>query len=63
MLFDKYLGEYNPYLRDTRLFDTTNTRRVLQDKNVSCPFLDYPLFEQTMQYALATQWGKKLKLG
>jgi thioester reductase-like protein len=61
-LFDKYLGEYNPYLRDTRLFDTSNTLRALQGTGVKCPYVDYPVFEQTMQYALATQWGKMLKL-
>ena len=61
-LFDKYLGEYNPYLRDTRRFDAGNTLRVLEGTDVSCPYVDYRIFEQTMQYAFTTQWGKMLKL-
>ena len=40
-LFDKYLGEYNPYLRDTRSFDAGNTLWVLEGTDVSCPYVDY----------------------
>ncbi len=59
-LLDKYLGEYNPYLRDERVFNMHTARRCLEKEEIRCPDMNYPQFENVMQYALQTNWGKQI---
>lgn len=54
--FDKELEVYRPYLRDTRLFDTTRADRVLEAAGVHCPPFDFELFRRCIDYALACDW-------
>jgi nucleoside-diphosphate-sugar epimerase len=54
--FEKDLEIYRPYLRDTRLFDTTRADRVLEAAGVCCPPFDYELFRRCIDYALACDW-------
>jgi len=59
-LFYSYLGEYNQYLTDDRVFDTSQTDHLLQPSDIHCPSLDYRLFKTIMDYAMETNWGKTI---
>ncbi len=61
-LFYSYLGEYNHYLTDDRIFDTSQTDQLLQSLNIHCPHFDYPLYKKIVDYAMETNWGKTILL-
>lgn len=61
-LFHSYLGEYNHYLTDDRIFDTSKTDQLLQSSDIHCPHFDYPLYKKIIDYAIKTNWGKALSL-
>jgi hypothetical protein len=47
-------------MRDTRIFDTTKSRPILEPKGVVCPEFDYDIFTRCMAYAVETDWGLRL---
>jgi nucleoside-diphosphate-sugar epimerase len=57
---DDYLDIYGPYMRDMRIFGTEKTDAILSRKGVTCPELDYDIFERCMRYAVQVDWGNKL---
>jgi nucleoside-diphosphate-sugar epimerase len=60
VLFNSYLDIYQPYLRDTRQFDSSKTGVILKKRNISCPDFDFEVFTRCMEYASEAEWGKKL---
>jgi nucleoside-diphosphate-sugar epimerase len=60
VLFNSYLDVYQPYLRDTRQFDSKKTEVILKKQNISCPDFNFEVFTRCMEYALLVDWGKKL---
>ncbi|NQT74427.1 MAG: SDR family oxidoreductase [Chloroflexi bacterium] len=55
-----YLDIYSPYMRDMRIFGTEKVDAILSRKGVTCPKLDYDIFERCMRYAVQADWGNKL---
>ena len=60
ILFNRYLEIYQPYLRDTRRFDSRKSEAILEKRDIACPDFDFEVFSRCMAYALAVDWGKKL---
>ena len=56
VLFNSYLDVYQPYLRDTRQFDSKKTDTILKKRNISCPDFDFEVFTRCMEYALSVEW-------
>jgi hypothetical protein len=56
VLFNRYLDIYQPYLRDTRQFNSKKTDAILKKRNISCPDFDFKVFTRCMEYALAVEW-------
>jgi len=59
LVFDSYLQVYDPYLRDTRMFDDRKAQAILARKGVVCPDFNFELFSRCASYAVACDWGKK----
>ena len=59
-LIDSYLGVYGPYFHDDRQFDTTKAERTLSKRNIACPAFDYAVFAKCVDYAIQSEWGKRL---
>jgi nucleoside-diphosphate-sugar epimerase len=59
VLFNSYLDVYQPYLRDTRQFDSKKTETILKKRNMSCPDFNFEVFTRCMEYALEVDWGKR----
>ena len=59
-LMDRYLDIYRPYMVDTRVFSQEKTEPILRSDGIVCPDLDYERFARCMQYAVDTDWGRKL---
>jgi len=59
ILFDSYLEAYKPYIRDSRIFASTNAEAILQKRQIVCPDLDFDVFSRCMRYAVAAGWGAK----
>jgi nucleoside-diphosphate-sugar epimerase len=59
-LYDHSIEAYRPYMRDTRIFDTSNSRPILERKGLACPELDYDVFARCMSYAVEAGWGARL---
>jgi nucleoside-diphosphate-sugar epimerase len=60
ILFDSYLEAYQPYIRDSRVFENQKTEAVLRRRRMTCPDLDFEIFSRCMNYAVAAGWGSKL---
>jgi nucleoside-diphosphate-sugar epimerase len=60
VLFNSYLDIYQPYLRDTRQFDSGKTEAILKKRKISCPDFDFEVFTRCMEYASEAEWGKEL---
>lgn len=58
-LFYSYIHMYLPYMEDLRKFDRTHTQHPAFD-SIHCPPMDYPIFKRCMDYAIRTEWGKKI---
>ncbi len=56
LLFNGYLDVYQPYLRDTRQFDSKKTDDILKKRNISCPDFNFEVFTRCMEYALEVEW-------
>ena len=54
------MNVYQPYFNDDRTFAAGKAQRVLAERNIACPTLDYRLFAKCIQYAIQVQWGKRL---
>jgi nucleoside-diphosphate-sugar epimerase len=61
ILFDQYINAYRPYMKDERVFENARTDAILRKRGIDCPDFDYSVFSRCLQYALETDWGKKLK--
>jgi nucleoside-diphosphate-sugar epimerase len=61
ILYDSYLHTYHPYIRDTRTFSGQKTKSILQWRHVGCPDFTFSVFSRCMNYAVAVDWGKKLR--
>ena len=60
ILFDTYLDAYQPYMCDTRVFDSREADSVLRRRNLLCPDLDFEIFSRCMNYAVAAGWGTRI---
>lgn len=58
-LLDSYINLYLPYIEDVRVFDNSNTNKVIQGE-IKCPELSYEVFKKCMDYAISVEWGKEL---
>jgi nucleoside-diphosphate-sugar epimerase len=59
-LVNSRLDIYDPYMRDTRIFGSENTKDILGKRNITCPDLDYEVFERCMKYAIEVDWGNNI---
>jgi nucleoside-diphosphate-sugar epimerase len=59
-LVNSRLEIYDPYIRDTRIFGSENTEDILGKRGITCPDLDYQVFDRCMQYAIEADWGNKI---
>ena len=59
-LYDHFVEAYEPYLRDTRIFEMTESRRILERKGIVCPEFNYDIFARCMSYAVEADWGARL---
>ena len=59
-LYDHYVEAYGPYMRDTRVFESTKSRSFLERSGLVCPEFDYGIFAACMNYAVETGWGARL---
>lgn len=59
-LYDHSVEAYGPYMRDTRIFDTTKSGPILGLKGLVCPEFDYDIFARCMNYAIESGWGSRL---
>ncbi|OPY78194.1 MAG: Linear gramicidin synthase subunit D [Syntrophorhabdus sp. PtaU1.Bin153] len=60
VLFDHYIRVYEPYIRDTRIFENSRAEAILKKRNIACPEFDYDAFSKCMQYAVDVDWGTRL---
>lgn len=58
--FDSFINVYHPYLCDERVFDTTNADKVLRNKNITSPQIDYKVFSKCIEYAIEMEWRNPL---
>jgi nucleoside-diphosphate-sugar epimerase len=54
--FDNFVHIYLPYMSDVRRFHTSGSEAILSAAGVTCPEVDYTLFERCIDYALAHDW-------
>lgn len=59
-LFNSFIEPYKPYLSDTRNFIRKNLDQLAP--NLTVPELTYDVFEKCMNYAVASDWGRALKM-
>ena len=62
VLFEKYIGAYQPYIEDRRVFEAPRALSILDAAGLRCPPFTYESFERCMSYAVSTGWGKALDL-
>lgn len=60
LLFDHYLETYNPYMRDTRIFEMEKCEPILRKRGIACPDFDYDIFARCMNFAVEVNWGSRL---
>ncbi|GAO27801.1 SDR family oxidoreductase [Geofilum rubicundum] len=58
-LFDRFVKAYLPYMHDNRQFDRTNTDAATS--HLQPPAFTNAVFNRCMDYAVAVEWGDKLK--
>ena len=59
-LYEHFVEAYGPYMRDTRVFEMAESRRILERQGVVCPEFDYDVFARCMTYAVEVDWGARL---
>ncbi len=57
-LFDRFIGQYLPYLSDNRIFDRVNTDLAVD--NLHPPEFTYEIFKNCMEYAIKVNWGESI---
>ncbi|MFC2013998.1 SDR family oxidoreductase [Chloroflexota bacterium] len=55
-----FIGVYRPLLSDTRKFENRKSAIVSEIYNITCPPLDFDIFSKCIDYAIKTDWGKRL---
>ncbi|MBN2312841.1 MAG: hypothetical protein JXM79_02860, partial [Sedimentisphaerales bacterium] len=55
-----YINLYRPYFTDERVFDDEKAGEILRRHNLTCPELDYELFQKCIGYGIHVEWGKRL---
>ena len=55
-----YIDLYRPYFTDERVFDDEKAGKILKRHNITCPELDYELFQKCISYGIQVEWGKQL---
>jgi nucleoside-diphosphate-sugar epimerase len=60
MLYDHYVEAYGPYMRDTRVFETSKSQPILERHGLACPEFDYEVFARCMTFAVEVGWGSRL---
>ncbi len=60
VLIDRYMDVYYPYLCDTRLFDDSRAREVLDPAGIRCPEFNGETFLRCMDFAIEKGWGSKI---
>jgi nucleoside-diphosphate-sugar epimerase len=58
-LYDHYVKAYAPYMRDSRVFETVNSRLLLEPRGIVCPEFDREVFARCMNYAVETGWSSR----
>jgi len=59
-LYDHYVEAYGPYMRDTRVFEASNSGPILERHGLRCPEFDYDVFARCMTFAVEVGWGARL---
>lgn len=59
-LYEHYIEAYGSYMRDSRVFDTSKSRPILESRGIVCPEFDYDIFARCMNYAVEAGWGSQL---
>jgi len=60
LLVQNYIDIYQPYMQDTRIFDSEKSDAILTRQGIQCPDFDYETFARCMNYAMTVDWGKRL---
>lgn len=60
LLFDRSIEAYDPYMKDTRVFESARTGAILEKRGIACPVFDYEIFSKCMRYAAEVDWGARL---
>ena len=60
-LYEHYVEAYGPYMKDTRVFESTRSGPVLARRGLVCPKFDFEVFARCMTYAVETGWGARLR--
>ena len=60
-LYEHYVEAYGPYMKDTRVFESTRCGPVLARRGLTCPKFDFEVFARCMTYAVETGWGARLR--
>jgi thioester reductase-like protein len=60
LLFDRSIEAYDPYMKDTRVFESARTGAILAKRGVACPTFDWKIFSTCMRYAVEVDWGARL---
>lgn len=60
ILFEQYVEAYRPYMKDERIFNSDNADAILSRRGIACPDFDYEIFSRCMQYAVESDWGRRL---
>jgi hypothetical protein len=55
-----YVDLYRPYLTDERVFNDEKAGKILKKHNITCPELDYEVFQKCVSYGINVEWGKQL---
>jgi nucleoside-diphosphate-sugar epimerase len=61
-LFQRYMEPFQPYIEDTRVFDTSRAAHILKPLGIECPVFSHSIFARCMTYALDNNWGRNLDL-
>ncbi len=62
VLIDRYMDVYYPYLCDTRVFDDSRAREVLDPAGIRCPEFNGEIFLRCMDFAIEKNWGSKIDI-
>ena len=60
LLFDRSIEAYDPYMKDTRVFESARTGEILERRGIACPAFDEKIFSTCMRYAVEVDWGTRL---